>query len=119
MDEHLRRPNSRRTFRSRECRHDRATARHSCPSRYLDQRARHRAEPRCMCLRVLEPIESKAIACEPFAEISAVDRTSRDGAAIWVETERDTVDGAPRNVSAEVVRRLGATAILRAVLATA
>jgi hypothetical protein len=75
--------------------------------------------PVVSAFRILKPVQSKAITYEPFAEIGAVDRTSRNGAAIWVEAERDTVDGAPRNVSAEVVCRLGATAILRAVLATA
>ena len=69
--------------------------------------------------RVLSPLQSKPIAHEPFAEIDALDRTSRNGAAISVEAERDTIDGAPRNVSVEVVCRQGATAILRAVLAPA
>ena len=69
--------------------------------------------------RVLKPIQSKAIAHKPFAEIGAVDRTSCNGAAISVEAERDTVDRAPRNVGTEVVCRLGATAIVRAVLAAA
>lgn len=75
--------------------------------------------PSVSAFRVLKPIQSKAIAHEPFAEIGAVDRTSRNGAAISVEADWDTVDGASRNVSVKVVCRLGATAILRAVLATA
>jgi hypothetical protein len=34
--------------------------------------------------RVLKPIQSKIVAHEPFAEIGAVDRISRNGAAISV-----------------------------------
>lgn len=66
--------------------------------------------PAISAFRVLKPVQSKAITDEPFAEIGAVDRTSRNGAAISVEAERDAVDGAPRNVSVEVICRLGATA---------
>lgn len=75
--------------------------------------------PSVSAFRVLKPIQSKAIAHEPFAEIGAFDRTRRNGAAISVEAKWDTVDGAPRNVRAEVVCRLGATAVLGAILATA
>ena len=69
--------------------------------------------------RVLSPVQSKPIAHEPFAEIDALDRTSRNGAAIGVDAERDAVDGAPRNVSTQIVCRLATTAILKAVLAAA
>jgi hypothetical protein len=58
------------------------------------------------------PVQSKAIAHEPLAEIGAVDRTSRNGAAKRVEAERDTVDGAPGNLSVEIVRCLRTTAVL-------
>jgi hypothetical protein len=68
--------------------------------------------PGVSAFRVLKPIQSKPIVHEPFAKIGAVDRTSRNGAAKWVEAERDTVDGAPGNVSVEIVRCLRTTAVL-------
>ena len=44
-------------------------------------------------LRVLGPIQCKAVAHKPFTKIGAADRTGRNRAAIWVETERHAIDG--------------------------
>ena len=70
-------------------------------------------------LRVLGPIQCKAVAHKPFTKIGAADRTGRNRAAIWVETERHAIDGAPGNEGVNVIRCLGATVILRTVVAAA
>src|SRR6516225_7621778 len=48
-------------------------------------------------LRVLRPVQRKALAHKPFAEIGAADRTGRNRAAISVETEGRAVNRTPGN----------------------
>src|ERR1700742_1177786 len=70
-------------------------------------------------LRVLRPIQCKAITNQPFTEIDAAYRTGRDGAPVSVETQRDAIYRALSNEGVELVCCPRATAILRTVLAAA
>jgi hypothetical protein len=67
--------------------------------------------------RVLRPIQRKAVANEPFAEVGATDRTGCDRAAIWVEVERQAINRTTSDEGIEVVCSLRAAAILQTVLA--
>src|SRR5882724_5909019 len=62
-----------------------------------------------LAFRVLRPIQCKTIAHEPFAEISAVDRTCCDRTPIRIETEWHAADGAGSNEGVKVVSGLRAT----------
>ena len=59
-----------------------------------------------LAFRVLRPIQRKAVAHKPFPEIGAIDRTSRDRLAIWVEAQRRAVNRSPGNECVKVVCRL-------------
>ena len=63
-------------------------------------------------LRALRPIQRKAIAYKPFAEVRTTDRAGRDRAAIRVEANWDTIDGTAGNEGVEVVCGLRTTPIL-------
>ena len=69
--------------------------------------------------RVLRPIERKAIANKPFAEVGAADQTGCNRAAIWVEAARQAINRTTSDEAVEVVCCLRATAILQTVLAAA
>jgi hypothetical protein len=69
--------------------------------------------------RVLRPIQRKAIANQPFAEIGAANRTGRDRPSIWVEAQRQAINRTTIDEGVEVVCSLRAAAILQTVLAAA
>jgi hypothetical protein len=62
--------------------------------------------------RVLRPIQRKAVAYKPFTEISTCDRAGRDGAAIPVEADWNTINGTARNEAIKVIRGLRTARIL-------
>lgn len=70
-------------------------------------------------LRVLRPIQRNATPYKPFSEIPACDRAGRDGPAIRVEADWNTIDGTAGNEGVKVVRRLRTATILQAVFAAA
>jgi hypothetical protein len=57
-------------------------------------------------LRVLRPIQRKAVTYKPFAEVRTTDRAGRDRAAIRVEANWNTIDGTAGNEGVKVVRGL-------------
>jgi hypothetical protein len=63
-------------------------------------------------LRVLRPIQRKAVAYKPFTEIGPCNRAGRDGAAIRVEADWNTIDRTARNEGLKVIRGLRTTPIL-------
>ncbi len=70
-------------------------------------------------LRVLRPIQRKAVAYKPFTEINTSDRAGRNRAAVRVEADWNTIDGTAGNEGVKVVRGLRTTPILQAVFAAA
>ena len=82
-------------LRSRVCRRDRATARHSCPSRFSGRDVRRRAECHHICRSSIGAVQRQALVHKPFAEIGAADRPGRDRPAIGVEAEGRTISRTP------------------------
>jgi hypothetical protein len=72
-----------------------------------------------LALRVLRPIQRETVARKPFAEIGAANRTRRDRSPVLIQRDRDATHRASRKEGVEIVRGLGAAAILQAVLASA
>src|SRR3569833_3850781 len=60
-------------------------------------------------LRVLGPIQRKAVAYKPLTEIRPLDRAARTRGAITVEADWNTVDGTARNEAIKVIRGLRTT----------
>jgi hypothetical protein len=83
---------------------NKATARHSCPV--------HIPRPACSASRwataylplELRPVERKAIANQPFAEIGAGHRTRRHGASVLVQRDRAATHWPTRDEGIKIVR---------------
>jgi hypothetical protein len=67
----------------------------------------------------LRPVERKAAADKPFAEIGAAGRTRRDRSSVLIQVHRHAVDRTLGNEGVKIIRGLSAATILQTVVAAA
>jgi hypothetical protein len=69
--------------------------------------------------RISRPIQRETVARKPFAEIDTTDGARRHRSPVLIQRDGGATHRPSGNESIEIVRRLGAAAILQAVLASA
>src|SRR5262252_3750884 len=67
----------------------------------------------------LRPVERKAAADKPFAEIGAAGRTGGDRSSVLVQVDGHAVDRTPCDEGIQIIRGFGAATILQTVVAAA
>ena len=67
----------------------------------------------------LRPVERKAAADKPFAEIGATGRTCRDRSSVLIQVHGHAVDRTPCDEGIQIIRGFGTATILQTVVAAA